>query len=80
MSDQHSAAQRQFLADRSVGDVLDGTVVENVAFGTFVEVSDGVHGLVHGSEWDGTPAPGTPLRVTVLAVDLATGRLSLRPA
>ena len=80
MSDQHSAAQRQFLADRSVGDVLDGTVVGNVAFGTFVEVFDGVHGLVHGSEWGATPAPGTPLRVTVLAVDLDNARRSLRPA
>ena len=73
--------QNDFLAGRRAGDVLDGTVVSVVPFGAFVEVADGVHGLVHDSEWTGeAPAPGTALRVEVLDVDVANARISLRPA
>ena len=73
--------QNDFLARRTAGEVIDGTVVSVVPFGAFVEVADGVHGLVHESEWRGpVPAPGTALRVEVLDVDVANARMSLRPA
>ncbi|KAA2266966.1 S1 RNA-binding domain-containing protein [Solihabitans fulvus] len=35
-----------FVARHDVGDVLDGRVVKVVPFGAFVEVSQGVHGLL----------------------------------
>jgi ribosomal protein S1 len=74
------AAAREFLAGCAVGDLLDGTVVDVVPFGAFVDVGDGAHGLIHVSEPGGRPEPGAAVRVSVLAVDVATMRMSLRPA
>ena len=39
-----------FTARHTVGDVLDGRVARVVPFGAFIEVADGVHGLLVGSE------------------------------
>jgi small subunit ribosomal protein S1 len=78
MSQQHSNAAQAFIAHHAVGDVLDGRVVSLVPFGAFVELAHEVHGLLHRSEWTGRPAPGEALRVEILAVDPASGRLSLR--
>lgn len=80
MSQQNDREPTRYLAGRTVGDVLDGTVVSEVPYGTFVEVADGVHGLVHESETSQTFAPGERVRVEVLAIDVDQGRLSLRPA
>src|SRR5881398_708429 len=68
-----------------VGDELEGTVTKVVTFGAFVEILDGVEGLVHISEL--APhhvenprelvAPGDELRVKILEIDSERRRLSL---
>jgi small subunit ribosomal protein S1 len=80
MSRQDETAARRFLARQSVGDVIDGTVEQIVEFGAFVEVHEGVHGLLHSSEWTERPEPGTTVRVEILDIDVDRERLSLRPA
>ncbi|HCH64238.1 MAG TPA: hypothetical protein DFR83_15650 [Deltaproteobacteria bacterium] len=62
------------------GDIVEGTVVDSKAFGTFVDV-EGVRGLVPRSElgW-GTTAPpnsGIKVKVRVIRVDADAGRLTL---
>lgn len=69
----------------NVGDELEGTVTKAVAFGAFVEITDGVEGLVHISEL--APhhvensreivAPGDTVRVKILEINDALRRLSL---
>jgi small subunit ribosomal protein S1 len=57
------------------GDVVDGTITNVVAFGVFVDVGEGVEGLVHTSKIpdcgaDGPNlAAGSPVTVRVLNVD-----------
>jgi ribosomal protein S1 len=80
MSRQNEPSARNFLARCTVGDVLEGTVASVVPFGAFVEVADGVHGLLHRSEWNAQPELGAPVRVTILDVDVDNARMSLRPA
>jgi small subunit ribosomal protein S1 len=67
------------------GDELQGTVTKVVTFGAFVEVLDGVEGLVHISELAGhhveSPRevvhPGDAIRVKILEIDSERRRLSL---
>jgi small subunit ribosomal protein S1 len=67
------------------GDELQGTVTKVVTFGAFVEVLDGVEGLVHISELAGhhveSPRevvhPGDDIRVKILEIDSERRRLSL---
>src|SRR5205809_4703249 len=69
----------------SVGDVLEGKVTKVVAFGAFVEVMEGVEGLVHISELAAHHVdnpreiiePGDEIRVKVLEIDSERRRLSL---
>src|SRR3954452_3821789 len=69
----------------SIGDELEGTVTKVVAFGAFVEILDGVEGLVHISELAAhhveSPrelvAPDDELRVKILEIDSERRRLSL---
>ena len=42
----------EFFAAHKVGDVLEGKVVRITNFGAFVELTDGIEGLVHVSEFD----------------------------
>ncbi len=68
-----------------VGDELEGTVTKVVAFGAFVEIMDGVEGLVHISELAQQHvenpreivAPGDEIRVQILEIDSERRRLSL---
>jgi small subunit ribosomal protein S1 len=68
-----------------VGDELEGTVTKVVTFGAFVEILDGVEGLVHISELAPQHvenprelvAPGDDLRVRILEIDSDRRRLSL---
>jgi small subunit ribosomal protein S1 len=68
-----------------VGDDLEGTVTKVVAFGAFVEILEGVEGLVHISELAQQHvenpreivAPGDTVRVKVLEIDSERRRLSL---
>jgi small subunit ribosomal protein S1 len=69
----------------SIGDELQGTVTKVVTFGAFVEILDGVEGLVHISELAGhhveSPReivhPGDEIRVKILEIDSERRRLSL---
>ncbi len=69
----------------SIGDELAGKVTKVVTFGAFVEVLDGVEGLVHISELAGhhveSPReivhPGDEIRVKILEIDSERRRLSL---
>ena len=69
----------------NVGDELAGVVTKVVTFGAFVEILDGVEGLVHISELAGhhveSPReivhPGDAIRVQILEIDSERRRLSL---
>jgi small subunit ribosomal protein S1 len=69
----------------SVGDELEGTVTKVVAFGAFVEILEGVEGLVHISELAQQHVenpreivqPGDDVRVKILEIDSERRRLSL---
>lgn len=80
MSHRNESGPEAFFARTDVGAVLEGDVVDVKPFGAFVELADGVHGLLHESEWAARPELGATVRVEVLAVDPDRRRLSLRPA
>jgi small subunit ribosomal protein S1 len=69
----------------NVGDDLEGAVTKVVTFGAFVEILDGVEGLVHISELAPhhvenpreVVAPGDEIKVKVLEIDSERRRLSL---
>jgi small subunit ribosomal protein S1 len=69
----------------NIGDELVGTVTKVVTFGAFVEILDGVEGLVHISELAvhhvenprEVVAPGDEVRVKILEIDSERRRLSL---
>jgi small subunit ribosomal protein S1 len=69
----------------SIGDELEGKVTKVVAFGAFVEILDGVEGLVHISELAQQHVenpreivqPGDDVRVKILEIDSERRRLSL---
>ena len=68
-----------------IGDELEGTVTKVVTFGAFVEIMDGVEGLVHISELAHHHVenpreivePGQDVRVKILEIDSERRRLSL---
>jgi small subunit ribosomal protein S1 len=68
-----------------VGDELEGKVTKVVTFGAFVEIMDGVEGLVHISELAHHHVenpreilePGQDVRVKILEIDSERRRLSL---
>ena len=68
-----------------VGDELEGKVTKVVTFGAFVEIMDGVEGLVHISELAQHHVenpreivePGQAVRVKILEIDSERRRLSL---
>src|SRR5213592_3397777 len=69
----------------NVGDVLEGKVTKVVSFGAFVEIMDGVEGLVHISELAAhhvenpreVVSQGQPVNVKIIEVDGDRRRLSL---
>ncbi len=69
----------------NVGDELEGKVTKVVTFGSFVEILDGVEGLVHISELAAhhveSPReivhPGDEIRVKIIEIDAERRRLSL---
>src|SRR6059058_4635465 len=76
---------QRVVSTYSVGDVLEGKVTKVVAFGAFVEVMEGVEGLVHISELAQHHVenprevvnPGDEVRVKILEIDDERRRLSL---
>src|SRR5216110_1439460 len=81
---QEDPWQRVISTHRS-GDVLEGTVTKVVAFGAFVEILEGVEGLVHISELAHHHVenprevvdPGQEVKVKILEIDAERRRLSL---
>jgi small subunit ribosomal protein S1 len=69
----------------SIGDELEGKVTKVVTFGAFVEIMDGVEGLVHISELAQhhvenpreVVEPGQDVKVKILEIDSERRRLSL---
>jgi ribosomal protein S1 len=67
----------QFLARFGVGDVLEGQVFKVVPFGTFVEVADGVYGLLTTQVPD---TPGSSIMVRITQIDPDRHRVRLENA
>ncbi|MFM7292705.1 MAG: 30S ribosomal protein S1, partial [Planctomycetia bacterium] len=78
-------ARTKLLETLEVGTTLDGTVRSVRDFGAFVDIGEGVEGLVHVSQlsWDrvANPAdvlqPGQRVRVVVKKIDRDTGKIGL---
>jgi small subunit ribosomal protein S1 len=76
---------RAFARRHAPGDILSGRVTKLVSFGAFVQLGDGLEGLVHISELSGrhveTPAEvvavGDEVEVKILDVDPKRRRVSL---
>ncbi len=75
----YSVQARYFL-----GQVIKGKVVSRTDFGVFVEIEEGVEGLVHMSElaqpeadWDESYADGTELNVEIRRIDQHDRKISL---
>ncbi len=76
---------QKIVARHKVGDIVDGRVTKIVAFGAFVEIYEGIEGLVHISELanrhverpDEIVAVGQQVRVKIIEVDSERRRLSL---
>lgn len=69
-----------FVTRHATGGVIDGVVVSVVPFGAFVDVGEGVHGLLHASSWAARPEPGSRVAVRIQALDVENRRMSLIPA
>jgi predicted RNA-binding protein with RPS1 domain len=82
---QAADARARLLESLEPGTPLDGIVRSVRDFGAFVDIGDGVEGLVHASElsWErvANPAdvikPGDKVRVVVKKVDRQTGKIGL---
>ncbi len=76
---------RDFTKDLKVSGILDGKVTKLVNFGLFVQLSDGVEGLIHVSEIserEGTRFPesfkvGDEIKVKVLRIDDENRKIAL---
>jgi small subunit ribosomal protein S1 len=74
-----------FAREHEAGEVLTGKVTRAADFGVFVELSEGVEGLVHISELAEAPnksllstfKPGQDVPVKILGVDLMNKKISL---
>ena len=76
---------QKIVAQHKVGDVVEGRVTKIVAFGAFVEIYEGIEGLVHISELanrhverpDEVVCVGQQVQVKIIEVDSERRRLSL---
>jgi len=76
---------QEFANAHKVGELVYGRVTKLVPFGAFVQVGDGIEGLVHISEMavhhvdqpDQVVTPGEELWVKIIDIDLARRRISL---
>lgn len=71
---------QRFLSDHADGGVISGRVVSVVPFGTFVELADGINGLLHASTYSTPPVLDSTIDVRIENVDLAGRRMSLARA
>ena len=76
---------QEFAASHRVGELVYGRVTKLVPFGAFVQVGDGIEGLVHISEMaahhvdlpEQVVTPGEELWVKIIDIDLQRRRISL---
>jgi small subunit ribosomal protein S1 len=76
---------QEFASTHEVGQLVYGRVTKLVQFGAFVQVGDGIEGLVHISEMstqhvdspDQVVTPGEELWVKIIDLDLQRRRISL---
>ncbi len=76
---------QQFAETHEVGQLVYGRVTKLVQFGSFVQIGDGIEGLVHISEMsthhvesaEQVVAPGEELWVKIIDLDLPRRRISL---
>ena len=76
---------QEFASGHRVGELVYGRVTKLVPFGSFVQVSDGIAGLVHISEMSAhhvdlpeqVVTPGEELWVKIIDIDLQRRRISL---
>jgi small subunit ribosomal protein S1 len=76
---------QEFAGGHQVGQLVYGRVTKLVPFGGFVQVGDGIEGLVHISEMsthhveapEQVVTPGEELWVKIIDLDLARRRISL---
>jgi small subunit ribosomal protein S1 len=76
---------QEFASTHRVGELVYGRVTKLVPFGAFVQVGDGIEGLVHISEMsahhvdlpDQVVTPGEELWVKIIDLDLQRRRISL---
>ncbi|HOL50741.1 MAG TPA: bifunctional 4-hydroxy-3-methylbut-2-enyl diphosphate reductase/30S ribosomal protein S1 [Bacillota bacterium] len=85
LEEEERLAKERAFQTLERGQVLDGTVTRLVSFGAFVDIGDGVEGLLHISDisWSRIKHPGEVLaegqsiKVLVLNVDRERERISL---
>ena len=70
-------AWQEFVANYGSGTVIDGWVTTVVPFGAFVEVAEGIQGLLHESDWFARPKPGSAIQVRITRIDVENRRISL---
>ena len=76
---------QEFATNHRVGELVYGRITKLVPFGAFVQVGDGIEGLVHISEMaahhvdlpEQVVAPGEELWVKIIDIDLQRRRISL---
>jgi small subunit ribosomal protein S1 len=76
---------QEFASSHEVGQLVYGRVTKLVPFGGFVQVGDGIEGLVHISEMSAhhvdspeqVVTPGEELWVKIIDLDLARRRISI---
>ena len=61
------------------GDIVDGVVTNRVPFGVFVQLEEGLEGLIHVSEFESSQLlqEGEPIRARVIRIDMPHRRLGL---
>jgi polyribonucleotide nucleotidyltransferase len=57
--------------------VLDGRVTQVLPFGAFVEVAEGIQGLLPKSAWSAQPVTGSRIAVRIASIDVENRRMSL---
>lgn len=75
-----STAWREFLARHANGGTIEGVVVSVVPFGAFIEVAEGIHGMLPRADWPGELEPGAGVPVRINQIDIHNRRMSLLPA
>ena len=76
---------QEFASNHQVGELVYGRVTKLVPFGSFIQVGDGIEGLVHISEMSAhhvdlpeqVVTPGEELWVKIIDLDLDRRRISL---